>query len=155
MPSRSWMAALTLAAALVVSAPIRVFAAAEPVVNQVKLELQIAGVSRDGCEVEIKPGHAGCQFPTIVKKVGPHSTSSVTRTVVNLEPILAQSTNADRDCAFAITLREPGRPPRTFHRGMRLSPRKGDHAVPVQRLTCYLSTPSLLARETEKQRPRR
>lgn len=155
MPSRSWMAALTLAAAMGVMSHEQVFAAAEPVVNQVRLELQIAGVSRDGCEIEIKPGHAGCQFPTIVKKVGPRTLGSPSRTVVNLDPILAQSTNADRDCAFAITVREPGCPPRTFHRGIRLAQRASEEAVPLQKLTCYLSTPSLLARETEKQRPRR
>jgi hypothetical protein len=149
MQSRSWMAAFTLAAWLVVLHQPPAQAAAEPVVNQVKLELQITGLGRNGCEVEIKPGHAGCEFPTVVKQVdGPAgSTAPGARTIIPLDPIMARSTNADHDCAFAITIREAGQPPKTFRRGIRLTPKPENGTVPVQTLTCYLPSPSLAAQE--------
>jgi hypothetical protein len=152
MQSRSWMAALTLAAGAILApgAGKQAGAGEAPVVNKVKLEIQIAGLSRNGCEVEIKPGHAGCRFDTITKRVGAANTKGV----LSIDPILAQSSNADRDCAFAITIREPGQAPKTFHRGIRLTPKPADGPLPVQTLTCYLSSPSLAAREGA-QPPRR
>ena len=115
------------------------------------LEVQIAGLSRPGCEVEVRPAHAGCQFTRVVKRVEGRPGS---RTAIQFESIRAQSTNADRDCAFAITIREPGQAPKTFRRGLRLNPQEPDRPVPVQWLKCYLSSPSLVAREAES-RPRR
>jgi hypothetical protein len=73
--------------------------------------------------------------------------------VVRLDEIAidAMSTGADRDCSFRITIREPGRPPRSFLRGIRLA--GGDGAKP-QTLRCYLSTASLAARDAEGRRLR-
>jgi hypothetical protein len=161
MPSRSGMAAFTLAAGVVGLLQSPAWPADDSkvaaVVNHVKLELQIEGLSRQGCEVEIAPGHRGCQFVKIVKRIECPNASDLpeTKVVIVLDrPIEAQSTNADRDCAFAITIREPGHKPRTFHRGLRLATRAPDGSIPVQSLTCYLSTPSLAARD-EARRPRR
>ena len=153
MQSRSWMAALTLAAGTLLVHSTQAPAAADPVVNQVRLELQISGLGRGACDVEIKPGHPGCEFPAVVKRITNPVAQSDSKVVVRLDPILARSTNADHDCAFAITIREPGKEPKTFHRGIRLTQRTSDGPIPTQSLTCYLTSPSLAARE--KPAPRR
>jgi hypothetical protein len=127
--------------------------APDGVVNKVTLELQISGLGRAGCEVQVKPGHAGCQFDPVVEKVGRGQVGD--RVILRLDPILAKSTHADRECAFAITIKEPGKPPRTSRRGLRLAAGTPDRPIPSQSLTCYLSSPSLAAREGTKGTTRR
>jgi hypothetical protein len=141
MRTRSWMAALAIAAASVCA----VRAGEAVVENKVTLELQISGLGPQGCHVEIKPGHPGCQFKPVSRSVEPETV----RDVVKLDPIslLARSSGADRDCSFAITITEPGLPARTFHRGVRLSAPGDARTAPVHRLKCYLSSPSLVARD--------
>src|SRR4051812_26241709 len=114
MQGRSWMAALTLAAAATLpgTGPIA-RADGPPVVNKVTLRLRITGLGREGCEVEIRPGHPACDFKAIARKLGPGGDD----TFADLE---VKSTSADRDCLFAITVKEPGQPPRTIRRGLRL-----------------------------------
>lgn len=156
MQGRSWMAALTLTLALSagdlagLSHPLRAAegdgdakapTTAPPVIgaaHTVKLELRIAGLSVNGpgCEVVIQPGHPGCKF----KAVQRHVDSRGYDTVVIKDAI---ARNADRDCTFAITIREPGQPERTVRRGLRLSIEDG---AAGQSLTCYLSSPSRIAR---------
>jgi hypothetical protein len=105
--------------------------------HTVKLELAIAGLRNGGpgCDVEIKPGHAGCKFRPITQHVSPGGYATIVVKDV-------QTRNADRDCTFAITIREPGQAERTVHRGLRLKP----PGAPSQVLTCYLSSPSRIAR---------
>jgi hypothetical protein len=145
MPSRSGMATVGLAVGLVLSACRMAQAGDKSAVNQVNLELQITGLGAKGCEIEIKPAHAGCQFEKITKKVPGNRAND--RATIRLNPFLAKSTNADRDCSFAITIKEPDQPPRTYRRGLRLAAPTPSQPLPVQSLTCYLSTPSLVARE--------
>lgn len=38
------------------------------VVNDVVIELQVQGLSKEGCVVEIAPGHPGCKFKRSVTK---------------------------------------------------------------------------------------
>ncbi|MGZ6300234.1 MAG: hypothetical protein ACXWMN_07060, partial [Candidatus Limnocylindria bacterium] len=58
------------------------------------------------------------------------------------------STSADRDCLFAITVKEPGQPAKTVKRGIRLDRAEGDGGkVPAQTFTCMLRSPSLAARD--------
>jgi hypothetical protein len=102
------------------------------VVNQIKLELRIAGLGKDGCEVEIKPAHAACEFDVIKQKVD-------RRGFLDPTPFLAKSASADHDCTFAIVIREPGKPPRTLRRGIRLDPQVDGASVPKRRLPCYVS----------------
>ncbi len=62
---------------------------------------------------------------------------------------------ADHTCAVAITVREPGQPPKTVYRGFRLTnPRATSPSTPssIPSFTCYLS--SGLA-EVDKVRTRR
>jgi hypothetical protein len=116
-----------------------------PVANTVRLQLRITGLSGSGCTLKITPAHPGCQFKPIVRRVPPTGGGSM----LPLEPIAltATSTGADRDCSFAITIQEPGQPPQTFRRGIRLLSPTAGQAVPVQTVKVYLSATSLAARD--------
>lgn len=154
MPSRSWMAALTIALTVAATFGSPVRADDDPVANTVRLELQIAGLGPEGCAVEVRPAHPGCQFAELVARVDSSRVGS-SRTV-RLPPFVidARSSSADRDCTFAITIREADRPPMTFRRGVRLLPQVAGQPAPVRTLTCYLVSPSLAARD-EPNRSRR
>ena len=140
MQGRSWMAALALAASTLLAPGPAARAEDKPPVSKVKLEIRIAGLGLDGCEIEIKPAHAGCQFKTATYHVTQQGRASLL-----LEDV--QTSSADRDCAFAITLKEAGQPARTLRRGLRLvAPPSGS----VPSLTCYLNSPSKLAKSDEE-----
>jgi hypothetical protein len=104
------------------------------IVNKVVMELQIQGLTKEGCIVEISPGHPGCKFKKVRYKVDSPR--------VLLQPIEVTSLSADRDCSFAITIKEPGMPEQTIRRGMRLSRPDTPDSVPQSKLTCYFATPS-------------
>jgi hypothetical protein len=144
MQGRSWMAALTLAAAtaLALQGGTRVARADDPaVVNKITLTLKITGLGREGCEVEIKPGHAACEFKKISQKLDRNGQ-------IDLKPFEVKSTSADHDCLFAITVKEPGQPVKTVKRGLVLvKPAPGARAVPSQNFSCLLRSPSLAARD--------
>jgi hypothetical protein len=149
------MAALTIAlAAAALGPPARADDA--PVANTVRLELQIAGLGPEGCAIEVRPAHPGCEFAAVAARVDSSRVGS-SRTV-RLPPFVieARSAGADRDCTFAITIREPNRPPMTFRRGLRLMPQVAGEPHPVRTMTCYLSSPSLAAAsKVDPNRPRR
>ncbi len=143
MSSRSRMAALVLTGVLAaVSSATR---ANEPVANTLRLELLITGLGSEGCTLAIRPSHPGCRFEAIEHRVMTGSRTGM----IKLKPIemTAVSLGADRDCSFSITLNEPGQPPRTYHRGIRLAPPGPDGKSPVQTVKVYLTSPSLAARE--------
>jgi hypothetical protein len=167
MSGRSWMAALTLAAGMLSLAAARAddtpappsgreaaptATSREPAPtstqaagSKVLLELAIAGLSSRGCDVDVKPAHAACVFTPITKHVG--STGKITIEVKNI-----RTESADRDCSFAITIREPGQAPRTTYRGLRLNP---PGSTPPQSLSCYLSSPSRVARMIDEETRKR
>ncbi len=121
--------------------------------NRVNLVMQISGLGAEGCEIEIQPGHPGCKFEPLTRRIERVPVGSVVK--LDTIPIEARSTSADRDCSFAITIREPGQPPRTFRRGIRLSDSAAsDEAKKAQVLRCYLSTASLAARDAAATRVR-
>lgn len=157
MQGRSWMAALTLAVGLSAAvamageedksrtptAPTPKAPAAKPSSpaakgHRVKLDLKIAGLTSKGCDVEIKPAHAGCKFQPRVEHV-----DSKGMLMVELDDV--ESLNADRDCTFAITIREAGQSEKTWRRGLRLNATTNV----AQTLPCFLSSPSKLARTME------
>ncbi len=74
--------------------------------------------------------------------------------MVRLQPITidARSLGADRDCSFAITIREPNQPPKTFRRGIRLTDPEPGVTSTAQTLKLYLSAPSVAARDTPRPR---
>jgi hypothetical protein len=141
------MAALTLVGMLVGAQAPAVVAAEPPTVKQkVILSLRLDGLSANGGDIEIKPGHAGCRFETIKFQTKTHPKSFDGK--IYLDPIEVESLGADRNCSFAITLKEAGQPDKTVHRTLRLvAPAELKAAdaktAKPQELTCYLSSNSL------------
>ncbi len=110
----------------------------------------IAGLGRAGCDVEIKPGNRSCRFRAVGEN-GPaarHHVAPEGKAKLELRDV--ELRGADRTCTVAITVYESGQGPKTVYRGFRLPQRAGDGAVsasaPVPVFTCYLSSPSKLAR---------
>jgi hypothetical protein len=143
MQGRSWMAALTLVAGTLLIASLSARADDPPAPQKVTLDLAIDGLGAGGCDIEIKPGHVGCQFKTD----NPHHIGAGGKATIILDKV--RTTSADRDCVFAITIREPGQEPKTVHRGLRLSKPTPGRPTPAQTLTCYLRSPSKLAKANE------
>jgi hypothetical protein len=138
------MAALALAAGLC-QIPTRTLAGDPPAANPgveaktqtVTLVLRIAGLGTKGCDVEIKPGHPGCEFQPVTRHVASSGELSV-----EVKDVVIK--NADRDCTFAITIREPGESVRTMRRGLRVGAARESQKTPT--LVCYLSSPSRIAK---------
>jgi hypothetical protein len=117
--------------------------------TRVHLNLVIAGLGREGCDVEVKPANAGCRF----RVPSPHHVSSGGQARIELKDV--EIRGADHTCTVAVTIREPGQPPKTVYRGFRLTNQRTtspstSSAIPS--FTCYLS--SRLA-EVGKPRARR
>jgi len=141
--------AVTSITAMTAVAPAR--AGDPPVANKVNLQLQISGVASEGATLEVRPGHGDCHFTPVSKKLPapPAGNGPIKLPTIELD---CSSTHADRDCAFAITIKEPGCPPRTYRRGIALKPAAEGQPKPVQSLPCLLSAPSLAAKEASKTR---
>ncbi|MDR3636447.1 MAG: hypothetical protein P4L84_21770 [Isosphaeraceae bacterium] len=141
MQGRSRMAALAgiAGAMLLLSAGLRVHAEDKIVVKEVSLELRIAGLGRDGCDIEIKPGHPGCRF----EKITQHVDSDGKQTVVIKD---VECRNANRDCSFAITVKEPGQPDSTVRRGFRVAAPDPDRPAQSPSFACFINSPSKVAR---------
>ena len=142
MQGRSWMAALALVAGIIGASGARSKAEAPPAAHNVSLRLNIAGLGKGGCDVDVKPAHAGCKFRPRVQHVG-----SDGKVKIDLDDV--RSTGADRDCSFAITIREPGHPDKTVRRGFQLAAPVAGRPAAVQSFDCYLSSPSHLARNSD------
>lgn len=169
MQGRSWMAALALVGALIVAlivganvdadtktettpgptTPQAPAKRAEGPRHTVTLMLAIADLSARGCDVEIKPAHPGCAFRTRTEHVAADGQLKVVMDDIRVK-------NGNRDCTFAITIREAGQPERTWRRGLRIS--TNNNAENAQTLPCYFSSPSKLAKtesEAAEKRKRR
>jgi hypothetical protein len=119
----------------------------------IELNLVIAGLGTDGCDVEIKPGNASCKFRPVYGKRGENHQHVANDGRAKLELRDVELRGADRTCTVAITVREPRQTARTFYRGFRLDT-KQESAVTAkpslgQVFTCYLSSPSKLAKADE------
>lgn len=143
MQGRSWMACGMLAVgswlALVSTTPAADPAPGRAASNKLLLQIRVAGIGTSGCDLEIKPAHAGCSF----KPIKMHVARGVK---VEIPAFEVKSSSADRDCTVAITVSEPGQAPRTIRRGLRLAAPQPGKPAPVQTLVCYLSSPSMAAK---------
>ncbi len=116
---------------------------------RVQLNLVIAGLGLEGCDVEVKPANAGCRF----RVASPQHISSAGQAKLELKDV--EIRGADHTCTVAITVHEPGQPPKTVYRGFRLANQRtapSPSPSPIPNFTCYLS--SRLA-EVDKPRTRR
>jgi hypothetical protein len=122
-------------------------------IPSIELNLVIAGLGAEGCDVEVKPGNASCKFRPVYGKRGESRQHVANDGRAKLELRDVELRGADRTCTVAITVREPKQSARTFYRGFRLAPRPETAATPKpasgQAFTCYLSSPSKLARSDE------
>jgi hypothetical protein len=122
-------------------------------IASIELNLFIAGLGSNGCDVEIKPGNASCKFRAMYGKRGEsrQHVDNLGRTKLELRDV--ELRGADRTCTVAITVREPKQGVRTFYRGFRIAPKAesgatgGPASVPT--FTCFLSSPSKLAKADE------
>jgi hypothetical protein len=123
--------------------------AAEVVIPTVQLNLVIAGLGRTGCDVEIKPGNASCRFRAVGQKGagGRHHVAPEGKASLELRDVLLRG--ADRTCTVAITVHESGQGPKTVYRGFRVPSRSADEAKSVPVFTCYVNSPSKLAKGTD------
>jgi hypothetical protein len=137
-----------IAAAVFASMPIAELRAGDnnSVVNLIKLDLQLSGIGSEGCTIEIKPAHAGCKFDPIKHEVAAGSSSGVLR--LDTMTIEAKALNADRTCAFAITVTEPKAKPQVFKRSVRLNVAKAGEPTPEVAQTFYLRTTAVAKRDT-------
>ena len=117
--------------------------------NKVTLYLRITGLGPDGCEVEIKPGHPLCDFEPVTKKI-PYGGKS--QGELTLDGMKVKSSSPDHECQFAITVKEPGQPPRAVRRASGSSRRLSGAATPEQTFKVYLRSPSLAAKDDAERR---
>ena len=122
-------------------------------VPTVQLNLKIAGLGAEGCDVEIKPGNASCKFRPLYDQRAQDRQHVSSDGTANLELRDVELRGADRTCTIAIIIREPGQATRTFYRGFRLTskPEAGttSKTAAVPTFTCFLSSPSKLAKADE------
>ena len=108
-----------------------------------ELNLIIAGLGQEGCEIEVKPGNRGSRFQAQHKHVGAKGEAHFLFKDIELR-------GADHNCTFAITLEEKKQASRTIYRGFRVVPRGAAAgttvATAVPSFTCYMNAPSKLAR---------
>ncbi len=97
----------------------------------IQIDLAVAGLGSEGCDVEIKPANASCKFRPIASK---HIESDGKGTI---ELRNVELRGADKMCSIAITVREPGQQPQTFYRGFRPGSSK---AGTIPSFRCYLSS---------------
>jgi hypothetical protein len=131
--------------------------ASEEVIKSIFVNLEIAGLGRDGCDVEVMAANPSCKFGVInVKrdgdklvrvKDGAQHVSSVGHAIVELQNV--ELRGADRTCTVKIKVNEAGQPQKTVYRGFRIPDRTraGATAAPDQSLsfTCLLSASSKVA----------
>lgn len=148
MQGRSRMAAFAgVACALLLGVAFEARAEEKVCVAKVKLNVRIAGLTRAGCDVEVKPAHAGCRF----EKVTAHVSAEGEQTVMLKD---VECRNADRDCSFVITIKEDGQVDNIVRRGFRLPAPDPDRPAATPAFECYINAPSKLAR-AEAERTRR
>jgi hypothetical protein len=97
----------------------------------IQLDLVIAGLGTEGCDVEVKPANAGCRFrPSSAQHVPSDGRATIKLRDVELR-------GADKTCIMAITVREPGQPSQTIYRGFRPGSSK---TGTIPSFTCYVSS---------------
>ena len=98
---------------------------------RIQVNLVVAGLGTEGCDVVVKPANAGCKFrPSKTEHV-----NSEGRATIKLEDV--ELRGADKTCTMAITIREPGQPAQTIYRGFRPGSSKSG---PVPSFTCFISS---------------
>ena len=138
----AWMLATAVGAIVL---PATSGAGNPPAVKQkVRLDIRLDGTSAaTGVEIVIKPGHPATKFKEVVYKVKQDGE------IRDIPPIEVETLSADRDCSFAITLKDPGHADKIFRRSVQLSPTTSttpDKSEVMPTLKCYLSSRDVAAK---------
>ncbi len=152
MRTGAWMLSFALIAPAL-SSTVRADEGQPVATGKVRLSLQVTGLGPQGCLVEIKPAHKGCEFKPISRRL-----TAEDRGRLELDPIEVKTTSADRDCMFAITIIEPKQEPKTFRRALRIANTPPDGIITVQTLPCYLSyqtPPAQVAEGNKGEKPKK
>lgn len=133
-------------------------AAAEPAVatespkkskgRKIELKLVIAGLGAEGCEVEVKPGNPAVEFKPQTLRVPSNGRAAVTLKDVELLGV-------DRNCTFAVVVREKDQAPKTIYRGFRIPTATASSRSGALSFTCFLSSASRIAELQSESRTRR
>jgi hypothetical protein len=99
--------------------------------STIQIDLAVAGLGSEGCDVEIKPANPSCKF----QPPSPQHVPSSGQVKIKLRDV--ELRGADKTCMIAITVREPGQPPQTIYRGFRPGSSK---AGPVPNFRCFVSS---------------
>ena len=106
-----------------------------PAKQKVKLNIRLDGTMDDsGTELVIKPGNPASRFREITYPVRRDGN------IQDIPPFDVETLSADRDCSFAIILKEPGRPDKVFRRSLQIVPSASLTTGKPQVLQCYLSS---------------
>lgn len=122
--------------------------ATKPNGRKIELKLVIAGLSAEGCEVEVKPGNPTVEFKPQTLRVPSNGHATVTLKDVELR-------GADRHCTFAVVVREKDHPPKTIYRGFRLPAESTVGRSTTTSFACFLSSASRIAELQDEGRTRR
>lgn len=116
--------------------------------RKIELKLVIAGLGSEGCEVEVKPGNPAVEFKPQTFRVPSNGRASVTLKDVELLGV-------DRNCTFAVVVREKDHDPKTIYRGFRLPTDSASKRSGALSFTCFLSSASRIAELQSEGRTRR
>jgi hypothetical protein len=97
----------------------------------IQINLAVAGLGAEGCDVEIKPANPSCKF----RPPSPQHVPSSGQVKIKLSDV--ELRGADKTCTIAITVREPGQPAQMIYRGFRPGSSKGDG---VPSFSCFISS---------------
>ncbi len=129
----AWMLVATATGVVGLASP-TIAAGPTSVKQKVTLKIRIDGVKSDGgAEVVIQPGHPASRFKPITYPVRRDGV------IPDTLPIDVETFSADRDCSFAIVLKEPGQPDKVFRRSLRIVPSPEATPGKPQVLECSLS----------------
>ena len=147
----AWMLAATLVGAATLTHTAPGWAAGPPPLKQkVKLDIRLDGIAAEsGAEIVIKPGSPASRFKAVTYPVRFERPGMV----ADILPIEVETLSADRDCSFAIILKEPGHPDKTFRRSLQIQPSTEANAGKPQVLACYLSSRSIASKVAAPSNP--
>jgi hypothetical protein len=97
----------------------------------IRIDLAVAGLGSEGCDVQIKPANPSCKF----KAPAPQHVPPSGQVKINLRDV--ELRGADKTCMIAITIREPGQPAQTIYRGFRPGSSKSGS---IPSFPCYVSS---------------
>jgi hypothetical protein len=97
----------------------------------IQIDLAVAGLGSEGCDVEIKPANPSCKF----QPPSPQHVPATGQVKIKLRDV--ELRGADKTCMIAITVREPGQSPQTIYRGFRPGSAK---TGPVPSFRCFVSS---------------